>query len=112
MKVIGWVDCWTSPYDHDEFTNKHKQALVECICRRHYDFGYQDHQSLPYCSPLFDNGKSCALTKSQWDEVIEEAYVDKVRTKRLLPTDAIKDAPCKDILFENEKFKQEFLARK
>jgi hypothetical protein len=112
MKVIGWVDCWTAPYEHDEFTSVHKQALIECVKRRHYDFGHQDHQNLPYCAPFFDNGKSCALNKYQWDEVIKEAYTMLPRNKRLLPIDAIKDSPYKDILFENEKFKKEFLEGK
>lgn len=112
MKVVGWVDCWTAPYKHDIFTDAHRAALVECIGRRHYDFGYQDHQNLPYCAPLFDNGKSCDLSKNQWDEIINEAYMDKVRIKRLLPVDVIKDPPFQSILFESDKLKQEFCERK
>ena len=49
----------------------------------------------------------CELTKSQWDDVMENAYKDIPRTQRLLPQDAIEDSPINGILYEKRKFYQE-----
>ena len=109
MVVIGWVDCWTSPYKQTAFTEERKKALVERIRKRRYNFNFADHQSLPYSAPLFNDNMMCALTKPQWDMVMNEVYNDIPRGTRLLPMDAIEDAPVNGVLYEKRKFMEEFL---
>lgn len=108
MTVIGWVDCWTSPYKQTTFTEEHRKALVERIRKRRYNFNYADHQTLPYSAPLFEDRMMCVLTKPQWDSVMDEVYADIPRGARLLPMDVIEDRPVNSILYEKKKFMEEY----
>lgn len=107
MTVIGWVDCWTSPYSSVAFTEERRKALVERIRKRKYNFNYMDHQTLPYCAPLYKDKVLCVLTKQQWDSVMEEAYKDSPRGSRLMPMDVITRLPKNGVLYEKEKFENE-----
>ena len=71
MKVIAWAGAYMSCFEPETFTEEHRQALIECIRRRHYNFGYTDHAYLDYCAPLFDSGHICILTKKDTNQVCE-----------------------------------------
>ena len=103
MKLLGWCDAYTSPYKEVNFTNERRQALIECIRRRHYNLNHNDHTSLPYCAPFYDDQKICVLTKAQWDSVMDEVYANMPRRQRLLPMDAIKTPPKNGVLYEKNK---------
>lgn len=103
MIVIGWVDCWSSPYKQVAFTEDRKKALVERIRKRKYNFNYFDHEMLG-CAPVYDDKTVCILTRSQFDDVMAEAYKDTPRGARLLPQDAITRPPINSVLYEKEKF--------
>ena len=104
ISVIGWCDCWTSPYRQVPFTDERRNALVVRIRKRKYNFPYAAHQNLPYCAPFYSDNVLCALTKSQWDSVIAEAYKDMPLGDRLMPMDVINSAPINSVLYEKEKF--------
>ena len=106
-KVIGWCDAYSGPCPTTTFTEERRKALVERIRKRRYNFNHTDHEFLPYASPVFDDKTTCVLTKPQWDSVMDEVYKDMPRGQRLLPQDAIEDAPIKGILYEKRKFYQE-----
>ena len=101
--VIGWCDAYGVPYITKEFTDKRKIALIECMRKRKYNFGYADHQFLPYCTPLYNDEVICILTKQQWDGVLAEVYKDMPRAPRKLPMDII-TTPIKGVLYEKEKY--------
>lgn len=103
MKVVGWTDCWTSPYNQVSFTEERKNALVECIRKRKYNFTYESHQNLPFAAPFYNDGVMCVLTKSQWDDVIYEAHKDLPLGARLMPQDIITSAPKNGVLYEKNK---------
>lgn len=103
MIVIGWVDCWSSPYKQVAFTEDRKKALVERIRKRKYNFNYFDHEMLG-CAPVYDDKTVCVLTKSQFDAVMAEAYKETPRGQRLLPQDVITRPPINSVLYEKEKF--------
>ena len=103
MKLVGWVDAWTSPYKQTEFTNERRRLLVECIRYKHYNFTHQSHQTLPYAAPFYDDNKLCVLTKAQWDEVMDEAYNNMPIGHRLMPMDVIKQQPINNVLYEKNK---------
>jgi hypothetical protein len=111
MIVTGWTGAYTSNFKITPFTPDRKQALIEIIKRRHYSFNHFDHEYMD-CTPLYDDGKICVLTKSEFDEVINTAYATMIMGGRLTPQDAIKDSTIDGILFENEKFKKEYLKTK
>lgn len=104
MTVVGWVDCWTSPYRQAPFSSERKKALVERIRKRRYNFTYDAHQTLPYAAPFYDDNVLCVLNKNQWDMVMDEAYRDIPRGERLMPQDVITTSPKNDVLYEKEKF--------
>ena len=107
MTVVGWTDCWTSPYNQVAFTDERKKALVERIRKRRYNFTYEAHQTVPYCAPFYNDKVICVLTKVQWDEVMSEAYGDMSRGARLMPMDVIQDPPKNSVLYEKKKFQEE-----
>jgi hypothetical protein len=102
--VIGWTSCWTSPYSQVSFTEDRRKALVERIRQRKYNFTYDAHQTLPYAAPFYNDNVLCALTKEQWDSVMNEAYGDTHRGTRLTPMDILTTRPKNDVLYEKEKF--------
>ena len=110
MKLIGWCDAYTSPYETTDFTTDRKNAMIELVRRRHYSFNHFDHEYLG-CCPFYDDGKICVLTKQQFDEVFDKAYAETPLGHRLTPQDAIKDTMVNDVLFENEKMKKEYLQK-
>ena len=105
--VIGWCDCYSGTHQVVTFTEDRKKALVERIRKRRYEFNHADHCFLPYCCPVYDDKVVCELNKSQWDNVMSEAYKDSPRGPRLLPQDAIDDKPFNGVLYEKKKFYQE-----
>lgn len=104
MKVIAWAGAYMSGFEPETFTEEHRQALIECIRRRHYNFGYTDHTYLDYCAPLFDSGHICILTKKQFDDVMDAVYTDIPRGVRLLPEDAIKRRSIDGAIYEKEEY--------
>lgn len=106
MTVIGWSDAYGGAVSTVTFTTERKKALVERIRKRKYNFNHFDHEMLG-CAPVYDDKVMCVLTKSQFDDVMSEAYKDIPRGQRLLPQDAIDDSPVDGILYEKKKFYQE-----
>ena len=103
-KVIGWTGAYTTNLPTTPFSEPRKQALVECIRRRHYNFNHFDHEYMDYCTPVYEDHKVCVLTKTQFDEVMDLAYSEIRMGQRLMPTDAIKIEPINGVLYEKEKF--------
>jgi hypothetical protein len=105
--VIGWTDAYTTQYKIASFTEERKKALVERMRKRKYNFNHFDHEMLSYTAPFYDDEMICVLTKSQFDDVMNEAYKDIPRGQRLLPQDVIEDIPHNGVLYEKKKFYQE-----
>mgnify|MGYP003321613027 CR=1 FL=1 len=106
--VIGWVDAYDGNYPIATFSSERKKALVEKIRQRKYNFNFTDSQFLPNCTPYYDDGKICILTKKEFDETIREAYKDRPIGARLLPADVIHLPVTNGILFEKEKYLDNF----
>ena len=106
--VIGWTSCYEGVCPVVPFTDDKKKALIERIRKREYEFNHTDHCFLSYCAPVYADGTTCELTKKQFDAVMNEAYKDMPRGQRFLPQDAIEDVPVNGILFEKQKFKEEW----
>ena len=106
MTVIGWCDAYVNALPVVDFTTERKRALIERIRKRKYNFNHFDHEMLG-CAPVYDDKVICALTKSQFDNMMDEAYKDIPRNQRLLPYDAIDDTPVDGILYEKKKFYME-----
>ena len=104
MTVIGWTSTYFSSYPETSFTDERRKALIERIRKRGYNFNFFDHQNLDYCAPFYSDNVFCALTKSQWDSVMNEAYKNDPRGPRLIPQDAINRQPINSVLYEKEKF--------
>lgn len=104
MIVIGWTDCWTSPYKSATFTEERRKALIERIRKRRYNFNHFDHEMLSYAAPFFSDKMLCVLSKEQWDSVMNEAYKEIPRGPRLMPMDVIEDKPVNGVLYEKKKF--------
>lgn len=104
MIVIGWTGAYTTNLPTTPFSESRKQALVECIKHRHYNFTHFNHEFLDYCCPVYKDSKICVLTKPQFDDVMSEAYAEMSLGVRLMPMDAIKREPIDGILYEKEKF--------
>ena len=105
--VVGWTDCFLGRLPVVTFTEDRKKALIERIRKRKYNFNFADHQFLPYCCPVYGDKVVCELNKTQWDNVMSEAYKEMPRGQRLLPQDVINRAPKNGILYEKEKFQEE-----
>ena len=106
MTVIGWSDAYGGAIPTVTFTVERKKALVERIRKRKYNFNHFDHEMLG-CAPVYDDKVMCVLTKSQFDNVMDEAYKDVPRGQRLLPQDIIDDRIVNGILYEKKKFYME-----
>ena len=104
MTVVGWTDAYGSGYPTVEFTKERKKALMERIRKRKYNFNHADHQFLPYAAPFYEDKVICILTKSQFDDVMSDAYGDMPRGARLMPMDVIDRKPINSVLYEKEKF--------
>ena len=104
LSVVGWTSAYLSDYPTVSFTEERKKALVERIRKRKYNFTHQAHQTLLYSAPFYSDESICVLTKSQWDDVMSEAYKDDNLGPRLMPEDVITLAPVNDVLYEKEKF--------
>lgn len=107
--VVGWCDTYTSTLPVTDFSESKRQALIERIRKRRYDFNYNDYQFLSYCCPVYQDKTICILTKQQFDNVMDEAWRDIPRAQRLMPVDVIQDTPSNEILFEKNKFKEQFM---
>jgi hypothetical protein len=106
MTVVGWSDAYGNAVPTVAFTAERKKALVERIRKRRYNFNHFDHEMLG-CAPVYDDNVMCTLTKSQFDDVMSEAYKETPRGQRLLPQDVIDDTPVDGILYEKKKFYME-----
>ena len=102
--VTGWCSAYFSPYKQADFTKEGRQALVDRIRKRKYNFNFFDHQNLDYCSPFYEDEVICVLTKDQWNEVMNEAYRDEPFGPRLMPEDVIDRAPVNGVLYEKQKW--------
>ena len=103
MTVVGWTGAWDGAVPTVSFTTERKRALVERIKKRRYNFNHFDHEMLG-CAPVYNDMVMCVLTKSQFDDVMSEAYKDMPRGQRLLPQDVIDDTLVNGILYEKKKF--------
>lgn len=104
LVVIGWTSAYLSPYPIVPFNEGHKQALIHRIRKRKYNFTHQAHQTLFYTAPFYSDGAVCVLTKTEWDEVMSEAYRDEPLGVRLMPEDVIDIKPVNDVLYEKIKW--------
>ena len=104
MKVVGWTGAYTSGYQTVPFTSERKQALIECIRRRHYNFTHFNHEYMDYCAPLYEDNKICILTKPQFDEVMDSIYTNIPLGPRLMPIDAIKRQPINNVIYEKNDY--------
>ena len=102
--VVGWTSAYLSSYPTVPFTEERKQALVHRIRKRKYNFTHQAHQTLLYTAPFYLDRTICVLGKSEWDEVMSEAYRDEPLGARLMPEDVINTKPSDDILYEKVKW--------
>lgn len=105
MTVIGWSDAYGGEVPVATFTVERKKALIERIRKRRYNFNHFDHEMLG-CAPVYNDKVMCVLTKSQFDDVMAEAYKDIPRGARLMPQDVITRPAKKGILYEKEKFEE------
>jgi hypothetical protein len=101
--VIGWCYAYEEVVPTAKFTPERKKALIERIKKRKYNFNHFDHEMLG-CAPVYDDNVMCVLTKSQFDDVMNEAYKEIPRGPRLMPQDVITIPPKNGVLYEKEKF--------
>jgi hypothetical protein len=106
MTVTGWTDAYSGSVPTVTFTAERRKALVERIRKRKYNFNHFDHEMLG-CAPVYNDKVKCVLTKSQFDDVMSEAYKDIPRGIRLMPQDVIIRPPKNGILYEKDKFAEE-----
>lgn len=104
VPVVGWVSSFLSNYPTVEFTNERKKALVDRIRKRQYNFTHMDHNFLDYAAPFYEDGVLCVLTKSEWDDVMSDAYKENPLGPRLMPEDVIELEPVNGVLYEKEKW--------
>lgn len=102
--VVGWTSAYLSNHPTVPFTEERKQALVHRIRKRKYNFTHQAHQTLLYTAPFYSDNTICVLSKSEWDEVMSEAYQDESLGVRLMPEDIIEFEPIDDVLYEKKKW--------
>lgn len=103
-KVVGWTDSYTTSYPTASLSEERKRALIDRIKKRKYNFNHFDHEMTPYCSPYYDDGVICVLTKAEFDSVMNTVYKDIPRGPRLLPMDVIESKPINGVLYEKQKF--------
>lgn len=104
MIVIGWSGAYTTNLPTTPFSESRKQALVECVRRRHYNFTHFSHEYMDYCAPVYEDHKVCILTKAQFDEVMDLVYSEISMGQRLMPSDAIKREAIDGVLYEKKDF--------
>ena len=104
IPVVGWTSSYCSPYPETPFTKERREALVHRIKKRKYNFNFQDHQFLDYCSPFYEDNTHCILTKQEWDSVMDEVWADYPRGPRLMPEDVINRKPINGVIYEKEKW--------
>ena len=104
MIVIGWTGAYTTNLPTTPFSEPRKQALVECIKHRHYNFTHFNHEFMDYCAPVYEDHKICVLTKPQFDEVMDEVYTEIKLGARLMPMDAIKRQSINGVLYEKKDY--------
>ena len=109
IAVIGWTSAYLSNYPTVPLTEERKQALIDRIRKRKYNFTHQAHQTLLYTAPFYSDTTVCVLTKTEWDEVMNEAYKNENLGLRLMPEDILDNSPVNEVLFEKDKFKKQFL---
>lgn len=102
--IIGWTGAYTTNLPTTPFSEPRKQALIECIRHRHYNFNHFDHEYIDYCAPVYEDYKVCILTKAQFDEVMDLAYAEIRIGQRLMPSDAIKRKAIDGVIYEKEKY--------
>lgn len=105
--VKGWCDAYGSNFPIAVYSSDRKKSLVEKIRQRKYNFNFQDSQFLPKCTPYYDDGKICILTKKEFDETMAEAWYDGSRGARLLPMDVLTAQGQNGVLYEKNKYKEE-----
>ena len=106
MTVVGWTDSWNDNYPTVAFTTEKHRALVERIRKRRYNFSYQMLQFNPYSTPVYNDGTKSLLSKSEWDQVLTDAYGDEKMPMRCTPMDVL-TINKNGVLWEKEKFYQE-----
>lgn len=104
MIVIGWTSAYITTLPTTPFSEPRKQALVECIRHRHYNFNHFDHEYMDYCTPVYEDHKVCVLNKVQFDEVMDLAYAEIRMGQRLMPADVIKRNSINGVVYEKEKW--------
>lgn len=102
--IIGWTSAYTTNLPTTPFSEPRKQALIECVRRRHYNFNHFDHEYMDYCTPVYEDYKVCVLNKAQFDEVMGLAYAEIRMGQRLMPSDVIKRQAIDGVIFEKEKY--------
>lgn len=102
--VIGWTSSYASAYPTAPFTEERRKALIERIRKRNYDFTFDNHQWLDYCSPFYADNVHCVLNKKELDSVMNEAYKDVPRPPRLLPDEIINRPAINTVIYEKEKW--------
>ena len=110
MIVVGWTDCWNENCPTVTFTNERRKALVERVKKRKYNYSYQLFMN-PYTTPVYDDNAKCILTKSEWDNVLADAYGDDKLPQRCTPMDVL-EIKKYGVLWEKEKFIQEVVGEK
>lgn len=105
--IVGWVGAYDGNYPIATFSSERKKALVEKIRQRKYNFNFTDSQFLPNCTPYYNDGKICILTKKEFDETMQEAWKDRLGGARLLPMDVINLPIKRGVLYEKEKYMKE-----
>lgn len=105
--VIGWVGTYDNDLPKVSFTEDRKIAFIERVRKRKYYFTYNNYEYLPYCAPVYEDGKVCVLTKQQFENAMNEAWQDMKGKKILLPMDVITIAPKNNILYEKTKFMED-----
>lgn len=108
MTVVGWTDCWNENCPTATFTTEKHKALVERVRKRQYNFTFQMLQMNPYSTPVYNDGTKCLLSKSEWDNVLADAYGDARLPLRCTPMDVL-TIKKNEILWEKEKFMLEMV---
>lgn len=99
-KIIGWTDPYNTEFKQECFGESQRQALIGLIRKREYNFTFQDHLYMPYCTPVYKGDYYCTMSKSEFYDIISEAYKNRDVPPRKMPMDVLKKSLDKDILLE------------
>ena len=74
LKVIGWTY-----YDNGAVENGYCgwaaiNAATDEILKKGYKFSGEDHQEMPRCVPVFNDGKKRTMTQRGWGRLMADAY--------------------------------------